>query len=176
MDAAATASRGLLRPRALVSTASITLRRHPHLNRMSLEVRLEDLERCGSRRRATVTAVLDQRTDRDRRRVCGRVPAPPGLVELAGEAGDARALLGRAEAGTRRGQPVGWARAGTRARQPVSGGGAGAGTRLPLGGRGLGHPWGGGEWGAGLLEVRVAGRLDGRRHRHLLAHERVPVL
>src|SRR5438876_7090281 len=96
MDAAATASsRRLLRPPALVSTASITLRRHPHLNRMSLEVRLEDLERRGRRRRAAVTAVLDQRTDRDRRRVCGCVPTPPGLIELAGETGDARALLGR---------------------------------------------------------------------------------
>src|SRR4051812_25439669 len=95
IDAAATASRGLLRPRALVSTASITLRRHPHLNRMSLEVRLEDLECSRRRGGAPVTAVLDQGTDRDRRRVCGRVPAPPGLVELAGEAGDARALLSR---------------------------------------------------------------------------------
>src|SRR2546421_4947610 len=95
MDAAATASRGLLRPRALVSTASITLRRHPHLNRMSLEVRLEDLERGGRRRSAAVTAVLDQRTDRDRRRVCRRGPTPPRLIELAGGAGVAPALLWR---------------------------------------------------------------------------------
>src|SRR5512133_3338085 len=93
-DAAAIASsRRLRRPRALVSTASITLRRHPDLGWMHLEVRLEDLEGCRRRGGAAVTAVLDQGADCDRRRVCRRIPAPPRLIELPGEAGDARALL-----------------------------------------------------------------------------------
>src|SRR5438034_4368521 len=96
-DAAATASSRRLRsPRALVSTASITLRRHPDLGWMHLEVRLEDLERCRRRGGSAMAAVLDQGADRDRRGVCGRIPAPPGLVELSGETRDARALLGRA--------------------------------------------------------------------------------
>src|SRR5256886_12744055 len=96
-DAAATASsRRLRRPRALVSTASITLRRHPDLGWMHLEVGLEDLECRGRRGGSAVTAVLDQGADCDRRRVCRRIPAPPRLIEFPGEAGDARALLGRA--------------------------------------------------------------------------------
>src|SRR5439155_23701253 len=87
--------RRLRRPRALVSTASITLRRYPDLGRMGLEVRLEDLERRRGGCRAAVAAVLDQGADGDRRGVCGRIPAPLGLVHLPGEAWDAHALLGR---------------------------------------------------------------------------------
>src|SRR2546425_8282777 len=89
IDAAATASSRRLRsPRALVSTASITLRRHTDLGWMHLEVRLEDLERCGRRGGAAVAPVLDQGADGDRRRVRGRVAAPPGLVELSDETRD----------------------------------------------------------------------------------------
>src|SRR6185437_11963511 len=96
IDATATASSRRFRsPRALVSTASITLRRHPNLGWMHLEVRLEDLEGRGGGCGSAVAAVLDQGADRDRRRVGGRVPAPPGLIELPGEAGDALELLGR---------------------------------------------------------------------------------
>src|SRR5437016_656395 len=95
-DAAATASsRRLRRPRVLVSTASITLRRHPDLGWMHLEVGLKNLECCGRCGGSAVTAVLDQGANGDRRRIGGRVAAPPGLIEFPGEAGDARALLGR---------------------------------------------------------------------------------
>src|SRR5204863_1335723 len=96
-DAAPTCSALLLRsPRALVSTASITLHRYRDLRWMRLEVRLEDLERRGSGGRAAVTAVLDHCADGDRRRIGGGIAAPPGLVELAREARDALVLLGRA--------------------------------------------------------------------------------
>src|SRR5205809_7059971 len=95
-DAAATASsRRLRRPRALVSTASITLRRHPDLGWMHLEVRLEDLECCRRRGGSAVTAVLDQGANGDRRRIGGRVAAPPGLIEFPGDAGSARRLFVR---------------------------------------------------------------------------------
>src|SRR5439155_17648084 len=81
MDAAATASSRRLRsPRALVSTASITLRRHNDLGWMHLEVLLEDLERCWRRDGSAMAAVLVQGADRDRRGVCGIITEPPGIL------------------------------------------------------------------------------------------------
>src|SRR2546429_8090761 len=96
IDAAATASsRRLRRPRVLVSTASITLRRHPDLGWMHLEVGLEDLECCGRRGGSAVTAVLDQGANGDRRRIGGAVAPPPRLIEVPREGRGGRGPLRR---------------------------------------------------------------------------------
>src|SRR2546429_2790977 len=96
IDAAATASsRRLRRPRVLVSTASITLRRHPDLGWMHLEVGLEDLECCGRRGGSAVTAVLDQGANGDRRRIGGGGAAPPRLLPVSPGIRGACALLRR---------------------------------------------------------------------------------